>query len=305
MKSPPVYYALRKHVARSIRGLQYRKEFHSSGTPKEIVIGLHNQCTRSCAFCRFGLKKYSNEPPHKMPDSIIAKIIKELKSIDYTNSIGIGRYSEPMMDDRLESILLMMSAELPDCKIHFITNGDLATGEKLEALCGIPTLRRISMSVYDSEEQYIRFKNMVSECGENVHAKVRLDRKFAFEDFHVVNKIGELSVKPDYRLKEWGRSAEPGLLCTEPFRRMMINHDGSVPMCCNILDFAHEDYVMGNVNNESIMEIWSGERLSTIRNKMTKGGLRSLDACKKCDDYRFCVVTSITKAVSSSISYYF
>jgi radical SAM protein with 4Fe4S-binding SPASM domain len=300
----PFRYALRKLVARSIRGIPYRRTTHTDGHPREIVLGLHNQCTRRCSFCRFGLPEYAQELRHFMPDETILRIIDDLKSAGYRGSIGIGRYCEPLMDMRLEAVLGIMSAELSDCELHVLTNGDPATRERLEAICRIPTLTKILVSLYDGEEQLARWKDMIRGCSGDVQAKVKLIPKFSFEDFHVVNKIGELAIKQAYELKEWGRSAEPGLLCTEPFRRMMINHDGTVPMCCNILDFTREDQVMGNVNGESILEIWRGEKFSAIRARMANGGLQSIEACGQCDDYRFCVVIRVPKAAAGTIAYY-
>ena len=157
------------------------------------------------------------------------------------------------------------------------------------------------MSVYDSEEEFVKRQKMINECSEPVRTKVKLCRNFSFKEFHVVNKTGELSVAPKYRLKKWGRILKPGLICTEISKRLIINHDGTVPMCCNILDFANEDYIMGNLNTQSIMEIWKGEKFNTIRSKMLEKGLPGIDPCKKCDDYRHCIVSSITKAVCSSI----
>ncbi len=303
LKSLPVY-PLYRLLTGKIRVRRYKAKLLDPGLPEMIVIGLHNQCTRKCHFCRFGLKKYANEPSHSMPDAMITKIIDELKSINYKNCVEIARYNEPMIDKRLASIIDMISANLPECKISIVTNGDLATQEKLERLCKTLTLHRIWISVYDSEEEFINRQKMINACNEQVRTKVKLCRKFSFKKFHVVNKTGELSIVPKYRLKEWGSILKPGLICTEISRRLIINHDGTVPMCCNILDFADEEYIMGNLNTQSIMEIWKGEKFNVIRSKMLQKGLPGIDSCNKCDDYRHCLASSITKAACSSISQY-
>ena len=71
----------------------------------------------------------------------------------------------------------------------------------------------------------------------------------------------------------------PNFVCAQPFQRMFIMYDGRVTPCC--LD-AKRDYVLGDVNNSSVKEIWHGERLTEMRNLHIKGKYRDIDICRKC-----------------------
>ena len=76
-------------------------------------------------------------------------------------------------------------------------------------------------------------------------------------------------------------SMAPFLNCTRPFNTLAICFDGTVPVCC--VDFARE-VVVGDVNKQSISEIWAGAELNGIRKKFLHPEKASEfpNICKKC-----------------------
>ncbi len=68
--------------------------------------------------------------------------------------------------------------------------------------------------------------------------------------------------------------------CPQPYQRLIVGADGIAMMCTN--DEENTEYI-GNVNEDSIYEIWHGERLNAIRELHKKrDGFMEIPVCRKC-----------------------
>lgn len=69
--------------------------------------------------------------------------------------------------------------------------------------------------------------------------------------------------------------------CTQPWAYCYIRHDGSLHVCCHA-----EDFVMGNLHEQSFDEIWNGSRYRNFRGVVN----RRLPAdCLRCElRFRYC-----------------
>jgi len=84
----------------------------------------------------------------------------------------------------------------------------------------------------------------------------------------------------DFELKELYH--DPSYLCPTPWARITIAHDGQVHQCK--VDYGRKK-VMGNVNKESIYDIWHGENFRALRKAFTnKTALMNYAACNYCSD---------------------
>lgn len=68
--------------------------------------------------------------------------------------------------------------------------------------------------------------------------------------------------------------------CNWLWKSMAIYWDGRVPACC--ADFG-EDQIMGDVNTESLLDIWNGEAYRAIRRAHVAGDLNAYKLCRGCD----------------------
>jgi len=66
--------------------------------------------------------------------------------------------------------------------------------------------------------------------------------------------------------------------CREPFLRLFIRNDGSVNPCCS---FFSGEMCVGNIYDNSIYEIWNGNKINEIRKKITNN-MEEILACQKC-----------------------
>ena len=88
--------------------------------------------------------------------------------------------------------------------------------------------------------------------------------------------LAGLWVSQAYRGRGIGKKDPCRLLWTE----MVISWDGRVSLCCN--DYENKA-VLGDIKTQSIKEIWSGERLNSIRNFHKKRKFDRIGICKNCE----------------------
>jgi len=69
------------------------------------------------------------------------------------------------------------------------------------------------------------------------------------------------------------------LVCPEPFKTLSINFNGDVSICC--VDWSMATTV-GNVKNESLPDIWNGQRIRDFRKTHIEGQRNKLKACSNC-----------------------
>jgi radical SAM protein with 4Fe4S-binding SPASM domain len=75
--------------------------------------------------------------------------------------------------------------------------------------------------------------------------------------------------------------------CSQPWQRLVVSADGLVTMCCGDWDRRN---VVGDVNEQSIAEIWQGGLLTEYRRLIHAGRMDDIDACRDCfvlDTYRW------------------
>jgi radical SAM protein with 4Fe4S-binding SPASM domain len=69
------------------------------------------------------------------------------------------------------------------------------------------------------------------------------------------------------------------LICTNPFREVAVQYDGSVPICC--MDYGRE-YIVGNLADEPLQELWYSERWMAVRRILFERR-RPMAPCCRCD----------------------
>ena len=69
-------------------------------------------------------------------------------------------------------------------------------------------------------------------------------------------------------------------VCHWPWDVMVILQDGSVTACC--MDFDGK-IILGKVNEQSIYDIWNGEKYRKIRENFKKLNYRDYEPCLKCN----------------------
>lgn len=238
--------------------------------PLEIEIETLNRCNGKCPFCPVNV----NMPQRKwakMTVELFHKIIDELSELDYAGKISLFSNNEPLLDDRILEFHSYARGRLPKAYFNLYTNGSLLNVENLQQLvkylnCLVIDNYNDSLQVNDSlKEVYAYLKNH-HELKDKVIFSVRKQNVILY------SRGGEA---PNKR----GATARKAK-CLLPFRQMIIRPDGKISLCCND---ALGKYTLGDVNENSIREIWNGRQYMKIREEMKTNGRKNLNLCRNCD----------------------
>lgn len=67
--------------------------------------------------------------------------------------------------------------------------------------------------------------------------------------------------------------------CPQVYQRLVIGSDGKVMLCANDED---GNYLLGDINSQSVYEVWHGERINKVRELHFLGKFKDVDVCRKC-----------------------
>jgi MoaA/NifB/PqqE/SkfB family radical SAM enzyme len=203
-----------------------------------------------------------------MPEALFMKIISELRDIHFSGRLSLFQNGEPLLDKRLSKWISLSKQYCPGAFILIITNGDLLTYERAVDLF-LSGLDALKVNTYDKETFY-RVKENIEKLEEHFTKKIlHLD---CSEKRDWTNRGGTV---PFGKIP----TVSPDNICVRPFRQLYISCKGTVPQCC--ADYLQKN-IMGDVNNQSIMDIWHGGPFSELRASLL-GKAPLNDICKVCN----------------------
>lgn len=100
-------------------------------------------------------------------------------------------------------------------------------------------------------------------------------------DHICVSKIHDWSAKK----KEFANSCYQNYVshsrtpCRLPFTELLVNWDGTSSLCCQDIE---GEVIIGDVNKQTLAEIWNGEKIKAIRKKHREIDTDRLTLCKDC-----------------------
>lgn len=222
-----------------------------------VEIELFSYCNRTCNFCpnsyidRLSDNKILNEDSFK-------RLILDLKSINYDKYISFSRYCEPLaFRDILDARIAFVRKHLPLVTIVANTNGDYEwDGVDIDEL----TIMDYDISMDKKELGLLKRPT-----------KPYLVRKMRLGKLN--NRAGAMNLRRTY-VRDFP--------CFEPTYFIGVDYNGSVSPCCNMRSDVglHKPYMLGNINDSSIFDIWKSPKARKFR-KDTKNAKFSA-ACLKC-----------------------
>jgi hypothetical protein len=234
-----------------------------------IEIETINRCNGECGFCPVS---HGNDPReyHKMSMELFYSIIQQLKEMNYTGWISLQCNNEPLLDNRLFSMLEYIGEHLPAAKLKLFTNGTLLTVDKLERL--LILLDHLFLDNYNMKSQF------------NPASLVALDYIKAHPEYS--DKLTILVTRTDAK-----RGSRAGLVknrifqrlkspCFFPFFQMVIRPDGKTSLCCND---AIGTMTLADLNQERIEDAWVNTNYQLTRGVMEHAGRQGIITCRNCD----------------------
>lgn len=246
---------------------------------KHVEIETINRCNNTCVFCPVN----KNDDPRElalMDDDLFIKIIDELAELDYAGELTLYSNNEPLLDKKLAERIGIARQKCPKAFIYIITNGTLLDLNKtlqiLEA--GID---KIVINQYDDS---LKLNNSLLsivkglENSEHRHYcnKITIILRRAHEILD--NRAGVAPNKGTDKFDYYKYFAN--IACMYPFVEIIIRPDGKVSMCCKD---ALGRMTLGDLSKQTLMEVWKGTELRSVRETLLNGGRKGIDICRYCD----------------------
>lgn len=272
--------------------------------PKVIEFQMHNLCNANCIICPY---REIKDKKVFMEDKLLDKLLleigdKEILLIPYLNN-------EPFLDTLYCSKLEKINTICPNCKIEISTNLSVLNEKiikKLEKL----NIHELRVSIFGFNENTYKkmmpglnykdvMKNLNSLLKSNLKKTIEnvsitmIEHKYVKEEEY--NLMKELCENNGIKFNKWGFLDRAGnnsyfknevkhkniIGCEQnrPIERMHILADGSVVICCQ--DWRKE-VIMGNINNNTIEEVWNGKRYNEVRKSIYDKDKECIKLCEKC-----------------------
>ena len=272
---------------------------------KTINIETTSWCNYECSFCP---SKVLDRKEEYMDTKLFQKIILELSKMNYTGEIRLHQSNEPLLDKDLENKVKFTKYLLPNVALGFTTNFSLMSFERLENFY-LNGLNFLSVEAYKTEHQFDNCVAMAEKLkekyGENIIIKAQAkDSKYSFskEIENYKSKKLYITISRRYpkqekeKFSDYNQSQITSRLgiveskrktkaayCTRPFRSLQVNYNGKVILCCEEWVYT-PDAIMGDLNKNSISEIWNGLPFFKYRETLQDPkGKRTLSPCIQCN----------------------
>jgi radical SAM protein with 4Fe4S-binding SPASM domain len=284
--------------------------------PPHLEIELNYSCNLRCPMCTWSMENTQEEEEDwfKFEDyqQLIDRSVK-----NGTKSIRLTYINEPLIRQDIDKFVKYASdAGILD--VIITTNGTLLTKSMSKKLIDAG-LTKINISLdATTEETYekIRRGGNFNATVKNIHKFLKLRKNMGrkipkigltfirtkindheFKQFieywkdkvdHIgiqnpQSPFGEGQFKDPNRKEKFLPKVESNIPekyhCPEPFKRMTVRGNGDVLGCCS---FYAVDLVMGNWKEQSIKDIWNGDKMKELRELQKNGEYHKNKACKAC-----------------------
>lgn len=237
-----------------------------------IEIETYNRCNGGCSFCPVSAQNESRLEA-KMPELLFKKIIDELAVLKYKGRISLFSNNEPFLDERIIEFHRYARKKLPNARMHLYTNGTLLSVEDFKEI--IECLDELIIDNYNQNLELIpQVKKIVEYCEKTGVYNDKVTVVLRKIDEVLTSRGGDAPNRNSIELFYQET-------CMLPFRELIIRPDGKVSLCCND---PLGKYSLGDVNTQSLYEIWYGDDLMNIRKLISKGRI-NIDKCKHCDTF--------------------
>ena len=245
--------------------------------PAEIEISESGTCNRTCSFCPRSAPDFEDRKEF-IKTSLFEKLCTELSEVNYKGTLRFSGFVEPLLDKNIFNLIAKTRSYLEDVNIEMVTNGDVLNLDRLNKLID-SGLNTILISVYDGKEDAEKFQKLCEKAKLKENQYVIRHRYLPPEkDFGITmsNRAGMMK-NAEHQIEPLKKSLD--LPCYYPHYTFFMDYNGDVLMCPH--DWGKK-IILGNLNNETFMEIWAKTKAKEIRQKL-KTGDRNFSPCNVCD----------------------
>lgn len=286
---------------------ELEKKFEIKEFPLNVIVEVGNYCNLKCTTC---CNSKIKRPRGYMNMNLYRKIINEVAQVNPYARVWLDFYGEPLLV-RYQLYYMIDYAKKKGLKnVNINTNGTLMNEEMAEMLLdsGIDFISidcdGFSKEVYEKirigADRDVTYKNIEyilkrrKERGQSypiieVKAMEMEENKHELEQ--IISYWRERGAWTTLRrLITWGGAlegithdnVENRIACGSGLGIFCVTWDGKVPTCVSDVDLEN---CMGDVNKESISEIWKRRNESFVKKHMEHKWDELPDICKHCTDW--------------------
>jgi len=277
------------------------KKSRTVSYPSHIGIETTNNCNLDCIMCP---RHDMTRPVQDMDMQVFRKIINDIKG--EVEMVWLQHYGEPFLDKKIFE------------KIKYAKTNGLQTGISSN---GTALSSSVIEDIFESGHDYIIFA--FDGASKETYEKIRLGANFEhvtsnikkFLEMKIKNKINIFTVLQlicmsetedeiqDFisqwdidgvdgiRIRQVTHSGNNGKFNNQSKKQPCywlwsdphIQVDGTVVPCCQDVNAV---YPIGNINEQSLGEIWNSKKMIKLREKHIDGDLEDISLCQNCNMYQ-------------------
>ena len=282
--------------------------------PERIQIESVFACNASCVMCPVHAPSERKKGVMKL--ELFKVIIDKLEPYkEKINKVDLWGLGEPLMDKKLD-LKIKYAKEKGFKGLAIATNVELLDGETAIKLfkAGLDTIIFSIDGIKKETHEGIRVDLNFERVRENAERAIALRNKGGYatrfvvrfirqernhDEWEAYHKYWAARISKDkrdiiirYDVHVWGGEIEnmgetkkmpkiPAKVpCHHLFDRLMVLHDGTVPMCCS--DMHHASHRFGNVRDSSPIEVFNSNIVKRYRDIHKSGKRLSMKICSDC-----------------------
>jgi MoaA/NifB/PqqE/SkfB family radical SAM enzyme len=275
--------------------------------PLKVTIEITNACNSDCIMCP---RQSMTRPVGNMDFELYKKIVSDCGRIG-VKIIQPFNFGEPLLNKRLGDFI-RYAKDNTKSRVQISTNGAMLDDEKAREIFD-SGLDRINIDIdgftkdtYEKVRRNLDFDSVVENTERFIEMKKRLNKK-VFITVSIIN-MKETSGEIEKFRKFWrpkvnrvlnvkyntwtgsvsdrntsaGNGGKFNCPCKMLWDQMVILQDGRVALCC--LDYDGK-VIVGDMKRETILEVWNGKPLNSLRQKQIELKFDEIPACRACNQY--------------------
>ena len=276
--------------------------------PKVFIVEITNHCNFRCSMCNYHsetVKGLTSLRKGSMDINLAKNLVDQMAGFNSKIEVIFHGAGEPLLYKPLPE-LLNYAGRYENLSFGFLTNGMLLTREKAsEILKTRISWIGFSLDGLDKEkferyrigadyemilENVLNFLELNKKAGKKVFITVNMtvqeEMKDEVENFinFWIEKADQVTISPyrpiGSRISELVDKDAKRIPCYMLHELMMIYWDGKAGLCCE--DW-YNDGEMGDLNKNSILEVWNNRKFRRHRRLHEKKLYRKVPLCENCN----------------------
>ena len=214
---------IKNNLERRSKSVDVVELYNNVPKPTWVELSLIDVCNRKCVFCPKANEDIAPDTYQSMSRMMIDKIHDQLSEINFSGTISLCGYGEPLLHKDINYIVEKLSKI---SKVEIITNGDVLTSKKLQALY-LSKVSKVLVSMYDGPEQIEKFEKIAREANVPKETFILRDRWYdKYNDFGVklTNRAGTISEGNQDEINKYKK-------CFYPTYQFLIDWNGNIYLC--------------------------------------------------------------------------